>query len=134
MVRVAVFISFLIVSQPALAQHALAQPGAKPRAEAIGSANFALTPPRLSLTDGAVRVDGSVCRRANYFGMSPLRIQVESYGADGRILATKNAYLPMLSRRPDQRCGHYETRFDGQSQPISKIRVCVARAGHCPAP
>jgi hypothetical protein len=127
MIRLAALIS-LIASQPALAQ-----PEATPRAEAIGSANFAMTPPRVRAKGDDLLVDGSVCRRANYFGMSPLRIQVESYGPDGALLATRNAYLPTLSRRPDQRCGHYGARFDHSSQPISKIRVCVARGGHCPA-
>ena len=116
---------------------ALAQPlpevgtRAAPQVETGISRNFTFVSPHLRMGDEGLRVDGQVCRRANYFGMSPLRIRLEALGSDGHLLAAKTAYLPVLSRRADQRCAHYAAAFERTLEPVAKLRICVAALGAC---
>ena len=78
-------------------------------------------------------VSGVVCRRVNFYGLSPPRLQIEAIGADGAVVAKSYAFLAALSRRADQRCGDYATLLKPQDRPVTRVRVCAARHGDCPA-
>ena len=107
------------------------QAAGPPAAEGISSRNFSILTPYVRARGDKLAVSGTVCRRANFYGLSPPRLQVEAIGPDGAVVAKSYAFLAELSRRADQRCGHYGTLIKAQSQPVTRVRVCAARHGEC---
>ncbi len=104
-----------------------------PAAEADSSRNFSISTPFVRAHGGALAVSGTVCRRANFYGLSPPRLQVEALGPDGAVVAKSDAFLAELSRWANQRCASYRTMLETRSRPVTRVRVCAARHGDCPA-
>ena len=101
--------------------------------EAVSSTNFRLERPIVSQNGGTTRVYGTVCRAANRALMSPSRIEIDHLDATGTRVDTAYAFLPSLSRRPDQRCGHYAGTVSSRVTSTDTVRVCIARVGKvCP--
>jgi len=106
-----------------------------PSVEASSSGNYVFLQPRLRLSSDSLRVDGTVCRRANRSLLSPPRVQIDHLSSAGDVLETSFGYLPSLSSREDQRCGRFGGRLKTPPQPGDRIRICFARSkGSCPAP
>ena len=79
-----------------------------------------------------MRVEGSVCRRANRSLISPSRVQIDHLSGTGGLIETSYAYLPRLSQREDQRCGRYGAKLKTASHCLAiVVRVCLPR-GHGP--
>lgn len=97
-----------------------------PPAAASESGNYVLARPRVRVRDDALRVDGTVCRKSNRTGLTPSRVRIEHLDASGAVTETVSAFLPPLSRRQDQRCGHYGANLKTAS-PGDTVRVCIAR-------
>jgi hypothetical protein len=110
-------------------------PGAQvaPGGEAISSRNFSLSTPFVRAKGDDLSVSGTVCRRVNFYGLSPPRLQIEAIGPDGAVISRSYAMLAELSRRADQRCGHYGTLLKAKSTPVKRVRVCAARHADCPS-
>lgn len=104
-----------------------------PAAEAVSPRNFSISTPFVRAHGDALAVSGTVCRRANFYGLSPPRVQVEAIGPDGAVVAKSYAFLAELSRWANQRCAPYRTMLKTQSRPVTRVRVCAAGHGDCPA-
>ena len=104
-----------------------------PAAEGISSGNFSIARPYVRARGDKIAVSGTVCRRANFYGLSPPRLQIEAVGPDGAVVARSHAFLAELSRRADQRCGHYGTLIKAQGENVTRVRVCAAHHGDCRA-
>lgn len=105
---------------------------ALPVAEGISSRNFSVSTPFVRGRGDKLAISGTVCRRANFYGLSPARLQVEAVGPDGAVVAKSYAFLAELSRRADQRCGHYGVLVKAPDPRVTRVRVCAARHGDCP--
>ena len=116
-----------------LAQAPAAAVPAGIRLEAVDSPSFTLQTPRLDVHGGEVHVEGVVCRRPWHLGLSPEKVQIERVGLGGSAIATAFAPLPPLPRRLDQRCGRFGVALDPPPVTGEVIRLCVVRAGSCPA-
>ncbi len=97
-----------------------------PPATSTESTNYVLARPRVRVRDDALRVDGTVCRKSNRTGLTPSKVRIEHLDASGTITETVSAFLPPLSRRQDQRCGHYGANLK-TANPGDTVRVCIAR-------
>jgi hypothetical protein len=105
---------------------------AAPAAEGVSSRNFAISMPYVHARGDDLSVSGSVCRRANFYGLSPPRLQIEAIGPEGKVVGKSYAFLAALSGRADQRCGHYGALLKTHSRPVARVRVCAVRHGDCP--
>ena len=106
---------------------AVPTPPVIPRTEAVVSFNYILSAPRIRAMGDTYRVDGEVCRRANRSGLSPAQIRIEHLDASGQLVETVSAFLPPLSWREDQRCGHYSAALKQLAQPGDIVRACIGR-------
>lgn len=104
-------------------------PPSLPRIETRDTTNFVFVEPRVRYKGDTLRIDGTICRRANRSVMSAPRAQIEQIAAAGDIVSTNYAYLPRLSQREDQRCGGFGATLKQPSQPVDRVRVCLAQ-GH----
>lgn len=94
-------------------------------AREISSAAFKLTEPVVNTSEKGTKVFGSVCRRPNHAALSPARIEIDRVNAQ-RLVNQTFAYLPALSRRIDQPCGHYSASLADPLSPDEAIVVCIA--------
>ena len=103
-----------------------------PKVEAVSPANFLFAAPRARAVGDAVRIEGSVCRRANRSLISPSRVQIDHLSGTGELIETGYTYLPRLSQREDQRCGRYFAKLKTAPLPGDVVRVCLPRShGPC---
>lgn len=97
-----------------------------PSAVASEATNYLLSRPHVRVRDNALRVDGTVCRKSNRTGLTPSKVRIEHLDASGTMTEMVSAFLPPLSRRQDQRCGHYGAMLK-TAKPGDTVRVCIAR-------
>ena len=130
-----IFLLALLLGAPAMAVQQVASEAAPlPKVEAVSTTNFLFGSVRARASGDAVRIEGSLCRRANRSLISPSRVQIDHLSGTNEPIETSYAYLPQLSQREDQRCGRFGAKLKTAPQSGDIVRVCLPRShGSCAA-